>query len=434
MNISIFGLGYVGCVTAGCLAEHGHMVTGVDINADKVKLIESGRPTIIEKDIDMLIGRGVSAGRLSATVDSQAAVSGTDVTIICVGTPSDRNGHLNLSGIYDSARNIGAALTEKKAFHTVLIRSTVTPGTNEEVSGIIEKASGKKRDRDFSVVSNPEFLREGSAVSDFMNPPFTIAGSSSGKGIEVCRSVYSGINAPFEVVSIGTAEIIKYVNNSFHALKITFANEVGTICRNSGIDAREVMDIFVRETHLNTSGAYLRPGFAYGGSCLPKDLMALNTLAHDLYLETPVIASIDRSNKIHIEQTLKRIVEKGKREIGILGLSFKAGTDDLRNSPTVALAEQLTGKGYTVRIFDRNINISRLLGANREYISRHLPHFTSLMLEDIGDVLKMSELIVISHKDDEYRQAVYSHPDKEFLDLAGIIQGEQPANCEGICW
>ncbi|HCM59954.1 MAG TPA: GDP-mannose dehydrogenase [Bacteroidales bacterium] len=434
MDISIFGLGYVGCVTAGCLARHGHRVTGVDINEAKVKMIESGIPTIVEKDIIKLISSGVSSGQIYATTDAGEAVKRSDVSIICVGTPSDREGHLDLSGIFQTAHEIGDALKSKETFHTVLIRSTVPPGTNEKTGKIIEEVSGKARNADFAIVSNPEFLREGTAVSDFMNPPYTVAGSDSGSGIEICRSVYAGIDAPFEVVSTGAAEMIKYINNAYHALKITFANEVGEICKSIGIDSLELMQLFIRETHLNTSGAYLMPGFAYGGSCLPKDLLALRTLAHDSYLETPVIASIDKSNKNHIDFALKMILEKGLINVGILGLSFKPGTDDLRNSPMVTFAEQLTGKGYKVRIYDGNINASRLLGANREYISNHLPHFVSLLQNDISDVIRMSDLIVISHRHKKFLEALLSNPEKEFIDLAGVIQGEKPANYEGLCW
>ncbi|HQG78686.1 MAG TPA: nucleotide sugar dehydrogenase [Bacteroidales bacterium] len=434
MDISIFGLGYVGCVTAGCLARYGHRMTGVDINEAKVKMIESGIPTIVERDINELIASGVSSGMISATVDAEEAVKKSDVSIICVGTPSGREGHLDLSGIFQTAQEIGAALKTKETFHTVLIRSTVPPGTNYKTGKIIEQVSGKTRNTDFAVVSNPEFLREGSAVSDFMNPPYTVAGSDSERGIEASRLVYSAIEAPFQVVSIGAAEMIKYVNNAFHALKITFANEVGEICKSIGIDSLELMQLFIRETHLNTSGAYLMPGFAYGGSCLPKDLLALKTLAHDSYLETPVIASIDKSNRNHIDYALNKILEKGLINVGILGLSFKPGTDDLRNSPMVTFAEQLIGKGYQIRIYDGNINASRLLGANREYISNHLPHFVSLLQNDINDVVRMSDIIVISHRDKKFRDVLFGNPEKEFFDLAGIIEGDKPANYEGLCW
>lgn len=434
MNISVFGLGYVGCVSVGCLANFGHRVTGVDINEAKVRLIDSGRPTIVEKGINDLIMNGVRAGLISATTDSEAAVLRTEISIICVGTPSEKMGHLDLSGIFQTAHQIGTALRKKDTFHAVLIRSTVPPGTNKKSGEIIEMESGKERNKHFCVISNPEFLREGSAVSDFMNPPFTVIGADSAKGIEICRSLYERINAPFETVSIETAEMIKYINNSFHALKIVFANEVGEICKSMGVDSQELMSLFVRDTHLNASGAYLRPGFAYGGSCLPKDLLALKTLAHDSYLDTPVISSIEKSNRNHIEYTLKLITEKNKTNIGILGLSFKSGTDDLRNSPMVWLVEQLAGKGFTIRIYDGNVNTSQLFGANREYISNHLPHLSSLLSEDRKAVIEMSDLVVINHKEEDFRKAVFEYPHKEFLDLVHIIEGDKPENYEGICW
>ena len=434
MNISVFGLGYVGCVSVGCLAHFGHRITGVDINEAKVRMIASGRPTIVEKGIADLISEGVGAGRISATTDAIDAVLNTDVSIICVGTPSEKEGHLDLSGILQTAHQIGIALSRKNTFHTVLIRSTVSPGTNRETCEIIMQESGKEKNKHFSVVSNPEFLREGSAVSDFMNPPFTVIGTDSDRGFEICRSLYENINAPFERVSIGTAEMIKYINNSFHALKIVFANEVGKISKSMGVDSRELMSLFIRDAHLNISGAYLRPGFAYGGSCLPKDLLALRTIAHDRYIEAPVIESIEKSNRSHIEYAFSLITEKNKKNIGILGLSFKSGTDDLRNSPMVALAEQLTGKGFIVRVYDENIYTQHLLGANREYMSNHLPHLSSLLTEDIESVIKMSDLIVICHKEDVFRKAIYDHPGKQFIDLAGVIKGEKPANYEGLCW
>jgi len=434
MNISVFGLGYVGCVSVGCLSHFGHKVIGVDINETKVALINSGKPTIVEKGIDELISRGKKSGLVSATMDAGEAVNNTDVSIICVGTPSKKEGHLDLSGIYETAQQIGNALKEKKGFHTVMIRSTVLPGTNRKAGEIIEKESGKLRNEHFSIVSNPEFLREGSAVKDFMSPPFTVIGTDSEKGFEVCRIVYHDINSPVEKVTIETAEMIKYINNSFHALKIVFANEVGEICKSIGVDSQEIMDLFIKDTHLNTSGAYLKPGFAYGGSCLPKDLLALKTLAHDNYIETNVISSIEKSNRNHIKYTLTRIIEKKKVNIGLLGLSFKSGTDDLRNSPVVELAEQLTGKGFSVRVYDKNINASKLLGANREYISNHLPHLSSLLYNDLSEVINKSDLLVITQKEEEFKQAIYDNPDRMFFDLVHIISGSAPSNYEGLCW
>lgn len=434
MKISVFGLGYVGCVSVGCLSSFGHRVTGVDINEAKVNLINEGKPTIVEKGIDDLIMQGVRAGVLSATTDSIEAVLSSEVSIICVGTPSRKEGQLDLSGIYETSRQIGRALKQKETFHTVMIRSTVFPGTNSKVAEIIEQESGRKKNTAFAVVSNPEFLREGSAVSDFLKPPFTVAGTDSDQGYEVTKKVYSSVAAPVERVSIETAEMIKYVNNSFHALKIVFANEVGQICKSIGVNSHELMDLFIKDTHLNTSGAYLKPGFAYGGSCLPKDLLALKTLAHDLYIDTPIISSIESSNRNHIKFALDLITSKNPSGIGILGLSFKAGTDDLRNSPMVELAEQLIGKGYSIKIFDRNIITSRLLGANWEYVSNHLPHLSSLLYDDLNEVISKSELIVINQKEEEFREAVNKNPGKTFIDLVNVVIGDRPSNIEGICW
>lgn len=434
MNISVFGLGYVGCVSAGCLASVGHTITGVDTNELKVNLVAGGKPTIVERDISQLIFNGVSRGLISATVDHHDAVLKTDASIICVGTPSKREGHLDLTAIYETAHQIGQALKKKDTFHTVLIRSTVPPGTNKEVGRIITGVSGKVTGSDFCIVSNPEFLREGSAVNDFMNPPFTVIGTDSEKGADVCRLIYGKISLQFEEVSIETAEMIKYVNNSFHALKIVFANEVGKICKSLGVDSHELMELFIKDTKLNTSGAYLRPGFAYGGSCLPKDLLALRTIAHDKYLDTPLLSAIEKSNKTHIDFGVNLISEKSRKNIGILGLSFKSGTDDLRNSPMVELAESLLGKGFLIRIFDSNINTSQLLGANREYISNHLPHLTSLLEKDIESVVKNSDLILINHRDEEFKKAIFDYPDKEFIDLVHILKGVKPENYEGLCW
>ena len=332
MNISIFGLGYVGCVSVGCLAKNGHNVIGVDVADHKVNLINSGKPTIIEKDIDHIIAAEFNNGRISATQDYQSAVNATQVSIICVGTPSSPTGQLDLGYVYRVAEQIGEALKKKKDFHVVSIRSTVLPGTNEKVNEIIARKSGKKIDKDFAVVSNPEFLREGYAVSDFFNPPFTAIGTSSDRAFSIMQDVYKNINGQQERVDIKVAELIKYVNNTFHALKITFANEVGNICKKLNIDSHEIMDLFIKDAQLNISSAYLKPGFAYGGSCLPKDLKGLATLAHDYYLDSPVIESIERSNEAQKKLVAEMILAQNKKNIGIIGLSFKKDTDDLRYS------------------------------------------------------------------------------------------------------
>lgn len=433
MNISIFGLGYVGCVGIGCLASQGHKMTGVDVSDVKVNLINSGKPTIVEKDIDELIKKGFDEGRISATLDYKQAVLNTDISFICVGTPSAENGHLNLNFIYQTAKEIGESLKDKNSFHIVVIRSTVFPGTNAKISEIIENESGKHRNVDFAVVSNPEFLREGTAVNDYLNPPLTVLGSTCPKAIDVMKELYAPMNAPVEVVSIEVAEMIKYVNNSYHALKVVFANEVGQICKKLGIDSHEVMRIFCMDKQLNISPYYFKPGFAYGGSCLPKDLKGLKTLAHDLYLDTPVLASIDESNQNHIQFAIKQIENSGKRKIGILGLSFKAGTDDMRNSPIVNIIEHLHGKGYEIKIYDKNVSISRLIGKNKSVIMEKLPHLNSLLCDNLDEVTDWAEMLVISTKEDAFKQ-LKPKSGQPVFDLVRIKELENGDNYNGLCW
>lgn len=434
MNISIFGLGYVGCVSLGCLAKNGHTVVGVDVSQTKVDLINSGKPTIIEKDIDSIISEQFAAGRISATRDFAEAVRQTEVSIICVGTPSSPDGHLNLDYIFTTARQIGEGMRDKDGFHVVAIRSTVMPGTNQKVGEIIEEASGKKRNEGFAMVSNPEFLREGTAVADYYKPPVTVIGSDSERGLDIMSEIYAAVEAPIERTEVEVAEMIKYVNNSFHALKITFANEVGNIAKKLGIDSHKVMELFCKDTHLNLSPYYLKPGFAYGGSCLPKDLKGLRTLAHDLYLVSPVIDAVEASNENQKRIAFEMITNVGSKKVGILGLSFKEGTDDLRYSPIVEVTERLLGKGYQVRIFDRNVNLSKLVGANREYIDHHLPHLADLITDDLESVIGESEVLVISHKNAEFREPLRQIVDKPIIDLVRLFETTDQPNYQGICW
>lgn len=434
MNISIFGLGYVGCVSMGCLANNGHRVIGVDVMPSKVRLINQGRPTIIEKDIDRLIAESWKNGRASATTDFREAVLETNVSIICVGTPSSPEGHLNLAAIYETARQIGKTLKDKKSFHVVAIRSTVLPGTNKKVGQILEEASGKQRNKGFAVVSNPEFLREGTAVKDYYNPPVTVIGTDNLEAARMMKEVYQGIDAPIEETEVEVAELIKYVNNSFHALKVSFANEVGNICKKLGVDSHKLMDLFCMDQQLNLSSYYLKPGFAFGGSCLPKDLKALRTLAHDFYLHSPVLNSVMDSNENQKEQAFRMVMEKGVKKVGILGLSFKKGTDDLRYSPIVDLAEKLLGKGYSLLIYDKNVNISKLTGTNKQYIDQHIPHLSELVSDQLDHVVENSELVVISHKEPEFDCINTRYPDKTFIDLVKIKDGVSHGNYEGICW
>lgn len=433
MNISIFGLGYVGCVSLGCLAKNGHVVKGVDINQNKIDLINYGKPTIIEKDIDQIIDEAYHKGNISASDNYWDAVKNTNISIIAVGTPSTNEGHLNLNYIYKVASEIGEALSSKKDFHVIAIRSTVLPGTNNEVGNIIEKVSGKKRNKDFAVVSNPEFLREGSAVKDYYNPPVTVLGSENKNALEIMAKLYEELNAPIKKVDIKVAEIIKYVNNSFHALKISFANEVGNICKKLGIDSHQVMDLFVMDKQLNLSPYYLKPGFAYGGSCLPKDLKGLRTIAHDHYINSPILENIEDSNRNQKQIAIQMIEAVQKKRIGILGLSFKAGTDDLRYSPIVEVTEYFLGKGYEISIFDKNVNLSKLTGTNKDYIEKHLPHLSDLITDKLEKVIENSEVLVITHKIDGVEKFIDKYPEKHFIDLVRITDTSYE-NYDGICW
>lgn len=435
MDISIFGLGYVGCVSLGCLAKNGHRVIGVDVNPFKVEMINKGQPTILEKDIDTLIKEGHTKESIRATLCAKEAVLESEISIICVGTPSSRHGHLNLSYIYKTAEQIGEALKSKESFHTVVIRSTVLPGTNEKFGQIVESISGKKRNEAFSVVSNPEFLREGSAVHDYYHPAVTVIGGDHPGAIEKVACLYKNLKAPIEVTEIKIAEVIKYVNNSYHALKITFANEVGNVCKALSIDSHKVMELFCKDSHLNISPAYFRPGFAYGGSCLPKDLKGLVTLGHDHYICTPVLGGIETSNENQKRIAFDLVAKTGKRKICFIGLSFKEGTDDLRYSPSVDLAEMLIGKGYSICIYDENVKLSKLLGANEAFINERLPHLSELIENDLSTAIHNSDVVIINHRD--FDAALYHSLLKDkhaVIDLVRIKELECLPNYEGLCW
>ncbi len=435
MHISTFGLGYVGCVGMGCLAKMGHSCIGVDVNPTKIEQINAGKPTIVEKDIDTLIAKGKEAGLIRATSSVHEAVHNSEISFICVGTPNSSHGHLNLEYVYRVAAQIAKALKGKNDFHVVAIRSTVLPGTNEEVVRIIEKESGKKHDEDFAVVSNPEFLREGSAVADYFQPVLTVIGTQSEKARKVMSELYGKIDTQIECVPVKVAEIIKYVNNTYHALKITFANEVGNICKKLAIDSHEVMRLFCQDTKLNISGKYFLPGFAYGGSCLPKDLKGLCALSHDFYLDTPVIENIEKSNFYQKELALDLILEQGKKQVGFLGLSFKAGTDDLRNSPAVELVERLMGKGFDIRVYDPNVHLSNLTGTNKEEIQRRIPHISELITDKLHDVVQHGDVLVISYGDDAFVSLIDTYTDKLFIDFARVDKDRKTeGNYIGIAW
>ena len=433
MNISIFGMGYVGCVCLGCLAQDGHNIVGVDINKTKVDMINNGNATIIEKDIDKIIKKQHELKKIRATSDYKEAVLSSEISIIAVGTPSTDHGHLNLDYIFNTAKNIGNALKNKNEFHIISIRSTVLPSTNEKVGSIIEKISNKKRNVDFAVVSNPEFLREGSAVKDFYNPAFTVLGSDNEEALKKMKLLFSSVKAPFKYTGIKTAELIKYVNNSFHALKIAFANEIGNICNSLNIDSHELMDLFAADDKLNTSKAYLKPGFAYGGSCLPKDLKGLNTIAHDFYLETPVLNAIDISNKYQIDLVSNFLINSPHQKIGIFGISFKAGTDDLRFSPIVEVIERLIGKGKYIYVFDHNVHLAKLIGKNKSYIMEKLPHLSTLMVGNPEELIEKSELIVLTNKDESFEK-VHIPANKSIYDLARNDSFQKHPQYKGISW
>ena len=440
MNISIFGLGYVGCVGAACLAKLGHRVVGVDVNENKVRLINEGKPTIIEEGIAELCAEAHEKGLMSATMDVREAVHATDVSFIVVGTPSSKEGHLNLNYIYKVAEQIGAALSDKPANkdglrHIVAIRSTVLPGTNEKVGEIIEKASGLKRGVDFTIVSNPEFLREGTSVKDYFNPPLTLVGTDMPEAEAVFREIYKGIDAEFICTDIRVAEMMKYVNNTYHALKIVFGNEVGNICKELNIDSHKVMEIFCKDKQLNISPYYFKPGFAYGGSCLPKDMKALKTLAHDHYVEVPVIEAIGESNELQKRRAVQLIMAQGQRKVGILGLSFKSGTDDLRCSPIVDVVESLLGKGFEIRIYDKNVKVSELTGTNKDFIMAKIPHLQHFVTDDLEAVCRESDVLVVTNKEAEFADVLGRWPGKTVVDLVRQWKEvDYDGRYEGLSW
>lgn len=435
-RISIFGLGYVGAVSAACLARDGHTVVGVDPNQTKVDLINGGQSPIVEKGLDDLIRDAVAAGRLSAGTDAAAGVAGSNLSFVCVGTPSAANGSLDLRYVEAVCREIGAALRNKSGPHTVVIRSTILPGTMRNVVlPALRESSGKEPGRDFAVLNNPEFLREGTAVNDYYQPPKTVIGELTPGSAGPLEAVYADLPGPKITTSVETAELVKYVDNVWHALKVGFANEVGAVCKQLGIDSHPLMDIFCQDQKLNISPYYLKPGFAFGGSCLPKDVRALNYKARQLDLRLPIIGSILESNEQHLQRALDMITRQGRRRLGILGLSFKPGTDDLRESPMVELVERLIGKGYEVSIYDRNVNLASLMGANREYIFRHIPHIARLLAGSLDEVVSGAEIVVLGHAAEEFRDAVArAGKEQRVIDFARIRDPAGPATYEGIAW
>jgi GDP-mannose 6-dehydrogenase len=438
MNVSVFGLGYVGTVSATAFAADGHNVVGVDVNPAKVDAINQGRSPIVEPGLDALLADVVAARRLRATMNTCDAILESDVSLICVGTPSRRNGSLDLSYLTRVVEQIGDALTRKNGYHVVVVRSTVLPGTtHDHVIPSLEARSGKTYGTDFGVAVNPEFLREGSALADFRQPPLTLVGHNHPADAARTTTLYERVDAPLCTTTIRVAEMMKYTSNAWHAVKVVFANEIGNLCKRIGIDSHEVMDLFCRDRKLNLSSYYLKPGFAFGGSCLPKDVRALQYRAKQADLRLPLIDAVLDSNRLQIEHALEQITDAGRKRIGLFGFSFKAGTDDLRESPMVILAEALLGKGYELCIYDRNVSLARLVGANRRYIEEQIPHLSRHLCDSIDDVIACSEVIVIGNGATEFSDAVTRcRPDQIVIDLVRIPVdlGRVHARYDGICW
>jgi GDP-mannose 6-dehydrogenase len=439
MRISVFGLGYVGTISAVCLAKDGHDVFGVDIYQPKVEMINDGKSPIIESEIGDIINEVTGKGRLRATTSGHEAVSETVISLVCVGTPSQDNGNLDLSYVERVCGEIGTTLARKENYHVVVIRSTMLPGsTHEVVIPTLERTSGKKVDIDFGVCVNPEFLREGTAVYDFYHPPKTVIGTDDDRAANLVQTLYHQLPGPKIHTSIRVAEMVKYADNAWHAVKVCYANEIGNLCKEMQIDSHEVMDIFCQDTKLNLSPYYLKPGFAFGGSCLPKDVRALTYKGKMLDLELPLLNAVIPSNLHQIHRGIKRILLYNKKRIGVLGFSFKAGTDDLRESPILDVIETLLGKGCDIKIYDRAVNLARLVGTNREFIEQKIPHIAQLMANSVDEVLKHAELIIIGNKSDEFRSiGGLIGPGQHILDLVRLWDKRSfslDGYYEGICW
>ena len=439
VSISLFGLGYVGSVSAACFARMGHRVIGVDVSPAKVEMLASGRSPIIEAQMNELITAGHAAGKLTATTDAGKAVQESEISFVCVGTPSLRSGKLDLSHIEKVAGEIGEALKNKKSHHVVVLRSTVLPGTTQTLLiPTIEKFSGRKHGVDFTVCYNPEFMREGSAVADFLNPPYTILGATEVKHLAPLRELYKEVPGPVYETSIPVAEMVKYVSNVYHAVKVGFANEIGTLCKHMGVDTQTVTEIFTSDHKLNVSSAYLSPGFAFGGSCLPKDLRAITYRAKELDLSLPMLEALMLSNEEHVDRAVEAVLETNRRKISMLGLSFKSGTDDLRESPQVQLIKRLLGEGCQVKIWDKDVSLGRLAGSNRQYIEEVIPHIGSLLSTDLEEVVRSGEVVIVGTKSvDKSQLSSCLRADQVVIDLVNLDRARRPetnAAYQGICW
>jgi GDP-mannose 6-dehydrogenase len=439
VSVSIFGLGYVGSVTAACLAHLGHRVLGVDVSPAKVEKFEAGLAPVLESRLGELISEARQSCCLRATTEADQAVGESDISFICVGTPSLRNGKLDLTHIERVCRDIGAALRRKKRQHTIVVRSTVLPGTTElSIIPRLESASGLKAGVGFAVCYNPEFMREGNAVDDFLHPPFTILGSSKPQDLALPRELYRSLPGTLYETSIAASEMVKYASNVFHALKISFANELGTLCKALCVDTEIVTRIMTSDTKLNISSAYLSPGFAFGGSCLPKDLRALMYRAKELDLKLPLLDAVLPSNEEHLERAVEMILQTCKRKVGMLGLSFKSATDDLRESPHVRLVKRLLGEGCDVRIWDKNVALGRLVGSNRQYIEETIPHIDPLLHENLEDAISGTGVVVIGTSEVEKSELQrLLKPEQYVVDLVNLQKDRQPNGAQlysGICW
>ncbi|HEY7640278.1 MAG TPA: nucleotide sugar dehydrogenase [Steroidobacteraceae bacterium] len=437
-RISIFGLGYVGAVSLACLARDGHEMTGVDIDATKLEMLQRGQAPIVETGIQELTRNVVRSGRVTVTASVRDAILATDVSFVCVGTPARANGSQDLDAITRIAQQIGAVLPEKRTRHVIVVRSTVKPGTVEEViQPALEAASGLRAGSDFSLCFQPEFLREGTSIHDYDHPPLSVVGASDAEGVAALRGIFGHLPCEFVETSIRTAEMLKYACNVFHALKVTFANEMGRICQAASVDPHEVMQLLCKDRQLNISPAYLRPGFAFGGSCLPKDLKALLYLAKSADVAVPMLANIMPSNAAHIEHAIEQVLASGRRRIGMLGLSFKTGTDDLRESPLVIMAERFIGKGLQLSIYDPHVNVARLIGANRRFIEESIPHIASVMTGDVEQLVREADVLVVATRTPEVLAALHAHtrPEQLLLDVAVLPDREaQQARYRGVCW
>ena len=439
MRVSVFGIGYVGAVISACLCDSAHEVIAVDKDPIKVTCLNEGRAPIVEKDLDLLISQYAQKGTLKATMDAQDAIDQSDISLICVGTPSLPDGSLDLKYVETVCGEIGAAIKNKNSFHTVVLRSTMLPGSAIDIcKPILEKSSGKTAGIDFGFGNNPEFLREGSAIEDYNNPPKIVVGANDKKSANIIMSLYDNIDAPRVITEINIAEGVKYTDNAWHAMKIGFANEIGNILSDCGLDSHKVMDIFCLDTKLNISKAYLKPGFAFGGSCLPKDVHAIRAKGREKGLETPIFDSLMTANDNQIMRAFEKIKQSGAKNIALLGLSFKAGTDDLRESPLVTLAEQLLSHDFNVKIYDPNVyNARQTQGSNQNYISETMAHISKYLVQTADELKEDADLFIIGHNGEDFNDIIQSVQDQN-IPILGLVRLdskiEKRNGYHGICW